>query len=185
MKDSTNVNGMLYEAFYSSEGEFHPVILKDGEFVYKECPILWAEFEISFAGGGVQLVAQFDCSDVWCWYNSGGDGESSEYTALTYLKSEEPALIEWLDDLLKESTPDNMISLTDKAECLRADASLYKTIESNAKAINEIVPERCESWALVLAYYIRDGIADIGAYECQLQINYDLSKDQTLAITSL
>ena len=63
----------------------------------------------------VELSAQYDCGENWCYYNGGGDGESIEQTADCYFKkllqNDKDNLgynniLKVLELALKESEPD-------------------------------------------------------------------------------
>jgi len=177
---------------YTNESDLTEITLEDGEFRYIEEPIYWSEIELTIGDKTVNISAQFDCGDSWCWYNLGGDGEDSEHTLEHFFpeiktdSSEFDKLVEKLDDILEETRPKNREITTEmKAEYLEEYCDEEEPFFKKADAIQKIAPEKGYDWALVLAYYIRDGIQSVGDFECYLQINSGLSKEQTLAITEI
>jgi hypothetical protein len=156
------------------------------KFVRKECPIYWAVYTITRGETTAQVPAQFDCGDSWCWYFGGGDGDSSEEVAEHFFNTDDPEFIKFLDEILRESEPDTEITLEEKAEYIR-DYMLDDDdrLQALADAVLEICPEKGSDWALVQALYYRDGINDVGSFECHLQITAGLEKNQTLQLAQL
>jgi len=177
---------------YTNESDLTGIRLEDGEFRYIEEPIYWSEIELTIGDKTVNLSAQYDCGDSWCWYNLGGDGEGSSYTLEHFFPEinqdsrEFDNLVEKLDDILEETRPKSREITTEmKAEYLKEYCDEEEPFFKKADAIQKIAPEKGYYWALVLAYYIRNGIQSVGDFECNLQIYSGLSKTQTQAITEI
>lgn len=178
--ETTKTRAYLDYSFENFQ-ENDAITIEEGEFVYENEPFYYAQYEIN----GISLTAQFDCDDNWSWYNLGGDGDSSEETAKHYFNREDQKFIDFLDGILVESKPDRDITTTQKADYLREYYKNNKNLFDLADKVKKIVTEKSDDFALVLAFYCRNGLEDSGSFECNMQISAGLSKEQTLALTEL
>lgn len=181
------IGKMKIEYEYINESDLDSITLdEDGEFVYAEDPVFWSEFKFKINDDAeFKLISQFDCGNGWRWYNGGGDGEDSSYTAEHYFSSDSIELIDFLDNLLSLSMPSLNVSLSEKADYLRTYEDDNEELIVAAKKTHEICPEKSTDWALVTAFYYNKSIESTGDWECAMQIRSGLSKAQTLALLDL
>lgn len=170
------------KASFKSKSDNVCIRYEDGKFT-KEDGIYWAEFKFEIPDQTIiEIVAQFDCGDCWCWYNLGGDGECSDTTAEHFFNRDDTEFVEWLEFLLGESYPDREITIGDMADYIRENWDDFNLNKSVIESITKLCPEKSNDWATVLAFHCREGIESYGDFEVNLQIYQGLSKGQTLEL---
>lgn len=159
------------------------ITIEDGEFVYQEQPHYWAEYKID--GVSTTLYAHFDCADYWRWSDDEGTEEGLSLIKENYFNSDDEGFCEFTNAILEESEPKQGITIEQKANCLRNSYDDIESLMVLADNVKSICPEKSVDFALVLSFYSKGGVIDPLSFELNLQINNDLTKEQSLAITNL
>jgi hypothetical protein len=173
----------------SNESDNNNLVLDDdGNIVRNPQAIFWAEIEISVNDNKINIAAQYDCGNSWCYYNLGGDGESIETTYDHFFESlvsesEREEFETLLEQILEEAEPDLSITEYEIAEFINEnfdedEHEFFSVVDT----IHEIVPEKSRNWATIIAFKCVGKITSYGDFECNMQIAYGLTKAQTVEL---
>lgn len=164
-----------------------------GEFEYEESPIFWAIHHFKINDVKVEITSQYDCGDNWCFYWSGGDGDSVEQTFEHYIQphllddtsdDEINSIIDAMTESLENSEPITSISIAECANWIRENIDEDESdIFQKAKQIQDVCGKH-KDFCLYLAFVMQDKNYS-GDFEIGLQIQHEMTKAQTVTICNI